>query len=172
VRHVISAELLDVSVVSNPAYADATCALRSFAAQHGVDPDELLANVAAGNVDLRGYYTRTDLAVAATPMVEPAVSHRIPTPDEVRASYGIEARAETGEAEIQRKLLAHIMKKHAWNAPHQASGADVLDLARRRHALNENGEQRSSAVATVESRTARGHLIAIGESDVHDYGRW
>jgi len=96
----------------------------------------------------------------------------VPTPLEARH----ETAGDRGDApnELQRKILEHARRRNNWSAPTFEGGEGMLDLYNRRVKMNESGELRSVAdLVTVESRTARGHLIDLPVGpDVHDYGRW
>ena len=131
----------------------------------GEDPDDVEQLAAQG--ELRSLFTRTDLAVTATPTVLPSV----PTPLEARSETASDPQASN---ELERKLLDHMRRKNAWDSPTFDGGTGMLDLYRRRVAMNESGEQRSAVnLMTVETRTARGHLIDLPVGpDVHNYGCW
>jgi hypothetical protein len=68
VRHIESAQLLEISPTAAPAYGpDATdVAIRSLASQFGEDPDSVYELARAG--ELRKLFTRTDLALAPATM--------------------------------------------------------------------------------------------------------
>ncbi|MGA7055472.1 MAG: HK97 family phage prohead protease, partial [Mycobacterium sp.] len=58
VRHLTSVRLIDVAPVTTPAYLDASCGLRSLAAQFDADPDDVFA--LAKDSELRKLFTRND----------------------------------------------------------------------------------------------------------------
>jgi HK97 family phage prohead protease len=166
VRYLSAMRLLHISPTAQPAYPSTITAVRSLAAQIGEDPADVELLAAQG--ELRSLFgPRSDLAVVAPPTVLP-----VPTPLEARH----ETAGDRGDApnELQRKIREHARRRNNWSAPTFEGGEGMLDLYNRRVKMNESGELRSVAdLVTVESRTARGHLIDLPVGpDVHDYGRW
>jgi HK97 family phage prohead protease len=129
IRHVISSELVELSVVSNPAYLDATCALRSYATFLGVDPDELVADALAGG-DLLRYSRRTDNVQSAPGLVE--------VRSNMQPAQGLstsEARRQLEELKPQplsnrHRQLELLQVRGAWDAP-------TLSVAEARAQLHE-----------------------------------
>jgi HK97 family phage prohead protease len=75
VRHLVSVRLIDVSPTANPAYPQAECALRSFAAQFDADVDEVRLDFKNGNT--ARYFSMAD--ETRTVVIDLAPSPSVPT---------------------------------------------------------------------------------------------
>jgi uncharacterized protein len=144
VRHLNSVQVISVSPVSNPAYLDSTvglrsyeAGLRSFARHVNADPDDVIRDAVAG-VELRRYYERSDLAVAASVTVPPGAEARSADLDlQCRRSESTARKIAMDSGHrpdeprsVAQRLLELRIKRMKWDAPVEARSLPVGDVDR------------------------------------------